>query len=125
MMEITSGIDMVEIERFRSLTHEIRSRFLHRVFTPEEITASAGRDESLAARFAAKEAAAKALGCGIGKVSWQDIETRLDENGKPTLILSGAALETANHLAWKSWSISISHTREYAIAIVSALYTVE
>lgn len=125
MMEITCGIDMVEIERFRGMPPEIRARFLQRVFTTAEIEACADRDESLAARFAAKEAAAKALGCGIGKVGWKDIETRLDENGKPALILSGAAQETAKSLAWQSWSLSISHTRAYAIAFVTALYSVD
>ena len=122
---IRVGCDVVTVAEVVESIATFGDRYLKRVFTPAELDECAGSAERLAARFAAKEAAAKALGCGIGKVSWQDIETRLDENGKPTLILSGAALETANHLAWKSWSISISHTREYAIAIVSALYTVE
>ena len=122
MTGIACGIDMVEIERFRSIIPAIRARFLKRVFTAMELADSADRDDRLAARFAAKEAAVKALGCGIGEVGWQDIETRLDETGKPELILNGAARETANRLAWLSWSVSLSHTREYAIACVTALY---
>ncbi len=121
MIDIACGIDMIEVERLRSIAPAIKARFLTRVFTPQELEECDGRDERLAARFAVKEAAAKALGCGIGEVGWQDIETRLDESGKPVLILLGVASQAAEQLNWISWSVSISHTREFAIACVTAL----
>lgn len=122
MMEIACGIDMIEIERLRVITPAIKKRFLARVFTQQEVEDCGGREESLAARFAVKEAAAKALGCGIGEVGWLDVETRLNEGGKPELVLHGAAARTAEHMNWRSWSVSISHTREFAIACVTALF---
>jgi len=121
MMEVACGIDLVEVERLRSIAPAIKTRFLARVFTAQELADCAGRDERLAARFAVKEAAAKAMGCGIGEVGWQDIETRLENNGKPVLILNGAASRMAERLNWRSWSVSISHTREHAIACITAL----
>lgn len=125
MTGITCGIDLVEIERFRAITPAIKARFVTRVFTAQELEDCNNRDERLAARFAVKEAAAKALGCGIGVVGWRDIETVLDENGKPELVLNGAARVAAEGLAWQSWSVSISHTREFAIACVTALFAKE
>ena len=95
MMEVACGIDLVEVERLRSITPAIKARFVSRVFTTQEIEDSGGRDDRLAARFAIKEATVKALGCGIGEVGWQDIETQLDENGKPVLRLYGAAAQMA------------------------------
>ena len=71
---ITSGIDLVEIERFRQLKPEILERFYKRVFTPGEIEHIGGSFERAAGLFAAKEAIVKALGCGIGPVSWQEVE---------------------------------------------------
>ena len=77
--------------------------------------------ESLAARFAAKEAVAKALGTGIGAVSFQEIEILRDENRAPVLYLHGAAQELAEKLGLETWSISISHTETHAIAMVVAI----
>ena len=121
MSGIATGIDIVKIDRFKTISPGIKTRFLARVFTPQELMDCAGRDESLAGRFAAKEAAVKALGSGIGVVRWQDIETRLDKQGRPLLFLHGAALELSKEQAWSSWSVSISHTSDYAIASVTAL----
>ncbi|PKN95703.1 MAG: hypothetical protein CVU45_00260 [Chloroflexi bacterium HGW-Chloroflexi-7] len=89
--------------------------------------AGGGRNRNIARRRTAtaeepaKEAAAKALGCGIGKVSWQDLEILNDTNGKPELILHTQAAEAASQAGWSAWSLSISHTRSYAIASVTAL----
>lgn len=121
MTTITTGIDLVEIERLRNLNPSIKERFLNRVFTPQELTDCAGKDHSLAGRFAAKEAAAKALGCGIGDVRWQDIEILLDKQHKPMLVFHGKASEISTALGWSSWSVSIAHTREHAVASVTAL----
>lgn len=121
MTTISTGIDLVEIDRLRLLNPSIKARFLNRVFTSQELIDCAGKDQSLMGKFAAKEAAAKALGCGIGEVRWQDIEILLDEQHKPMLILHGKAREISTSLGWSSWSVSIAHTRDHAVATVTAL----
>lgn len=77
--------------------------------------------ESLAVRFAAKEAAAKALGTGIGAVGFQEIEILRDENRAPVLYLRGAAQALADKLKLETWSISLSHTKNHAVALVVAI----
>ena len=119
-MIIRSGIDLVEINRLIELNPTIRERFIKRVFTPLEIEQCTDSNLSLCGRFAAKEAVAKALGCGIGPVSWQDIEISRNENGEPQLHLLGEAKKQADALKLKSWSISISHTDKMAVAIAVA-----
>ena len=120
-MRITSGIDLVEIDRFRQLKPEILTRFYQRVFTPAEITYIGQRFEAAAGIFSAKEAVVKALGCGIGPVSWQDVEIRHNEEGTPQVQLHGSALQLAKRMGVQQWSLSISHTREYANAMAVAL----
>lgn len=122
MLGITSGIDLLQIDRLTRLNPAIKARFLARVFTPREIDECADRDDSLAGHFAAKEATAKALGCGIGEVGWKEIEILADERGKPRLMLHASAQETAKQAGWISWSVSISHTKDHAVAMVTALY---
>jgi holo-[acyl-carrier protein] synthase len=116
-MNLRTGIDLVEISRFDELDPAIRERFLKRVFTIEELAICAGRMEALAGRFAAKEAVAKALGCGIGAVSWQEIEIRQGAQGEPVLELHGEALRIAILNGLREWSISITHTRVQAAAV--------
>ncbi|MBE0696957.1 MAG: holo-ACP synthase [Anaerolineaceae bacterium] len=120
MNTLRTGIDLIEINRLERLDPAIRKRFLHRVFTADELEESHGLLPSLAGRFAAKEAVAKALGCGIGPISWQEIEVRRGEQGQPMLKLSGNASLVAEEQGLITWSISISHTREYAVAIAVA-----
>lgn len=117
---LRTGIDLVEIYRLEQLDPAIRQRFFRRVFTPGELEDSQGRLPTLAGRFAAKEAVVKALGCGIGPVSWQDIEIRRGERGQPMLKLLGNARQIAEEQGLTTWSISISHTREHAVAVVVA-----
>jgi holo-[acyl-carrier protein] synthase len=117
-MILRTGLDLIEIERLRNIRPGLRERFLARVFTPSEITESAGRDEYLAGRFAAKEAVAKALGCGIGPIRWQDVEILTGEVGAPQVSLYGAAQTIAAQLGISNWSISISHTATVAAATV-------
>ncbi len=74
MEHLRTGVDLIEISRVEAVVQRYGQRFLNRVFSPQEQADSGGRAASLAARFAAKEAAAKALGCGIGLVGWLDIE---------------------------------------------------
>lgn len=118
-----SGVDLVEIARIWTAIVRYPDRFLTRVFTPLEIAQCQERPESLAARFAAKEAAAKALGTGIWRhgIAWTDIEVVRVEGGAPTLRLHNAAAQRATTLGWASWSVSLSHDRERAIAFVVAM----
>lgn len=121
MFSITNGIDLVEIERFSRIDPKIKTRFCQRVFTADEIAAADDKDERYAGRFAAKEAAAKALGCGIGDLNWHDLEILNDDRGKPFLLLHGEADRLAHELGWVSWSISITHTSTTAAAVLTAL----
>jgi holo-[acyl-carrier-protein] synthase len=120
-MTIRSGIDTIEIGRLAEIRKPIRERFINRVFTSNEISQAKDRDEALSGLFAAKEAVSKALGTGIGAVSWQDIEILHLPSGEPTLVLHGKAEETARHLGLEDWSISISHDRSKAIALAVAV----
>jgi holo-[acyl-carrier protein] synthase len=120
MAVLRTGIDLIEIRRLETLDPAIRARFLRRVFTKLELEDSQDRDASLAGRFAAKEAVAKALGCGIGRVAWQEIEIRRGEHGEPVLELHGAARQAADEQGLDTWSISISHSRTYAVAVAVA-----
>jgi holo-[acyl-carrier protein] synthase len=113
-MILRSGIDLVEIDRFANLQPHLRERFIERVFTPAEIELCNDRNTSLAGRFAAKEAVAKALGTGIGEVRWQDIEILADEKKSPVLHLHEKAAEIAAALGLTQWSISITHTNTMA-----------
>jgi len=115
------GIDLVEVGRFRDLNPAIRERFYARVFTPEERDHIGGSLQRAAGLFAAKEAAVKALGCGIGPVSWQEVRVRHNPQGLPYLGLSGAADRIARNKGIASWSLSITHTRDLAAAVAVAL----
>lgn len=120
-MNLVNGVDLIEIERIASVLARHGSRFLERVYTPGEIKDCKMNPASLAARFAAKEAVAKALGCGIGAVAWQEIEIRRDPAGRPLLHLHGAAAALAADLSLTGWSISLTHTNDYALAFVVAI----
>lgn len=121
MNSIATGVDLVEVDRFHNLNPRIKERFFRRVFTPQELNDPNQSIQHLAGKFAAKEAAAKALGCGIGIVSWQELEILNDDNGKPELVLHSHARQVAAESGWSAWSLSISHTRTYALAFVTAL----
>lgn len=121
MSLLRSGIDLVDIQRLADLNPAIRARFMQRVYTPRELAACQGSLASLAGRFAAKEAVAKALGVGIGPVSWQEIEVLNGPDGEPVLQLHGAAHRIAESLGLRVWSISISHSRTQAVAMAVAL----
>ncbi len=121
MQSVTNGIDLVEIERFSRIDPKIKERFCQRVFTEKEIAAADYRDDRYAGRFAAKEAAAKALGCGIGDINWHDLEILNDPKGKPILHLYGKAEKLAREIGWVSWTVSITHTSTTAAAVITAL----
>lgn len=112
------GVDLIEIERVEKACRRWGEKFKTRVFTPNELNLCGEDLYCLASRFAAKEAVAKALGTGIGPVSWKEIEILRDGAGKPLLKLSGRALAKAAELGIKGWSISLAHSRTLAIAFV-------
>lgn len=112
------GIDLVEIERVEKACQRWGEKFKNRVFTPNELKLCGGDIHCLASRFAAKEAVAKALGTGIGPVSWKEIEIFRDEAGRPFLKLSGKALTRAIELGIKGWNISLAHSKTVAVALV-------
>lgn len=120
-MKLSTGVDLIDIARIREAIDRHGERFIARIFTETEQCECAGRFASFAARFAAKEATAKALGCGIGVVSWLDIEVRGDENHAPHLYLYGEAEKMAKKLGLSDWSVSLSHTAGQAIAFVVAI----
>ena len=117
MTRIFTGVDLVEIDRLAEMTPSIRARFLKRIYTDLELEICGDVDSSLAGRFAAKEAVAKALGCGIGPISWQEIEILRAENGAPTLYLHDKAQDISSKLGIEDWSVSISHSQTHAMAM--------
>jgi holo-[acyl-carrier protein] synthase len=119
-MNIKTGIDIIEISRICSALERHGERFLSRVFTEMEIFECRGRADALAIRFAAKEAASKALGTGIGPIRWRDVETLHKWTGEPYLVLHGSAEKIARDQGLTAWSVSLSHSRDNAIAIVVA-----
>jgi holo-[acyl-carrier-protein] synthase len=120
-MIVRSGIDTIEISRLKEINPAIRARFIERVFTTNEIHQASNRDEALSGLFAAKEAVSKALGTGIGHVSWREIEILHHPTGQPSVILHGNARRVADELGLTNWSVSISHDRNKAVAIAIAI----
>jgi holo-[acyl-carrier protein] synthase len=121
MPSLRTGVDLIEIDRFKEACLHHKQRLLQRLFTPTELEENGENLASLAARFAAKEAVAKAFGTGIGAVSWHDIEICRGASGEPILHLSGAAQRLVEQHHLHTWSLSLSHTQNYAIAFVVAL----
>ena len=114
------GVDLMDVERIARSLDRYGEKFYARFFTENERALCKDQPERLAARFAAKEATAKALGTGIGDVRWLDIEIDCDERGRPILRLHGNAAKLAEQLGLTTWEISLSHTRDQAIAFVVA-----
>jgi len=116
------GIDMIEIQRVTDGLNRFGEQFLQRLFTAGERADCKDQPHRLAARFAAKEAVAKALGVGIGDIKWVEIEIRVDNpQHRPVLHLHGAAADLARELGLSSWDVSLTHTRDYASAVVVAM----
>ena len=111
------GVDIIEIERVAEAIERWGERFLRRVFTPAELAAYRGHTPSLAARFAAKEAVVKALG-KTGGITWHDIEILAAADGQPGVTLHGRARKLADELGLAGLAISLSHSRDYAVAVV-------
>ena len=115
---LTTGVDIIEIERIRQALERWGQRFLNRIYTEGEISYCQGRAQNLAVRFAAKEAAMKALGTGVRGVGWRDIEVVRASGGAPSIRLHGRALARAQKLGVKDLALSMSHSRAYAVASV-------
>jgi holo-[acyl-carrier protein] synthase len=122
-MPLTTGIDLLHVARLSDAIDRHGERFLARVYTVDELAYCQGRLPELAARFAAKEAASKALGVGLRILSptgigWHDAEVTRTDAGKPLLKLHGYAQTLADALGVKQWSISLAHERDTAMAFV-------
>jgi len=121
-MLVGTGIDIVEIERIARSIERYGDRFLEKIFTAGEIDYCRSKKnfaESFAARFAAKEAGAKALGTGIQYgITWKELEVRRLRGHRPTLHLTGRALEFADRLGVEHVSLSLTHTATLAMASV-------
>ena len=115
-MEYAVGIDVIEIARVKAVLKRHPERFLHRVFTPEEVAFCRGRVPELAARFAAKEAVMKALGTGARGLAWREIEVLPNQRGKPLVYLHGLARKRAEDIGLRAVDISLTHSHELAIA---------
>ena len=121
-MIVGCGVDMIEIARIAEALSRYGDRFRQRIFLPGEISycnRKRNAEESYAARFAAKEAAAKALGTGIqAGVGWRDIEVVRAPSGKPSLLFHGRAAARARRLGVLNAVISLTHTQTHALAYV-------
>jgi len=121
-MVIGVGTDLMEIARIAHSVDRFGERFLRRVFTPREIEYCRRKKnaaESLAARFAAKEAGAKALGTGISRgVGWLELEVTRAPGERPILDLTGRAAARARSLGVAHISLSLTHSRDVALAVV-------
>ena len=112
------GIDIIEIDRVRRVIARWGENFLRRVYTEPELKLYHQKPSSLAARFAGKEAVVKALGVNNKGIRWREIEILSDSYGKPSVHLHGKAQNQANNLGLNNIAISLSHSKEYAIACV-------
>jgi holo-[acyl-carrier protein] synthase len=117
-----SGVDLCEVPRIEGAVARYGSRFLERIFTAREIAYAdrkANRFERYAARFAAKEAGMKALGTGWhGGIAWREFEVVNLPSGRPTLNFHGRAAEVAAKLGVRHVALSLTHTKEQALAMV-------
>jgi len=117
-----TGVDIVEIERIRSMADRLKDHFIDRVFTPRERQFCARRRDPAphyAARFAAKEAFFKAIGTGWAKgVSWLDCEVLREDSDAPVLVLRGEAEKRCGQMDVKRIHLSLSHSDKYAVAMV-------
>ena len=115
---IAVGIDVIEIARIERSLNDFGERFLEKVYTPLEAARYRSRPNELAGRFAAKEATSKVLGTGIRGIRWKEMEILGNSRGKPVLVLHGGAAERAALLGLTDFSVSITHSRTDAMAIV-------
>ena len=113
------GVDIIEIARIRQAIARWGDRFLNRVYTEPELKLYHSKFSSLAARFAGKEAVMKLLGTGRTGIGWREIETLSHPGGRPLVNLYGRARMKAAKLGVTEVIITISHSKEYAVAFVT------
>ena len=111
------GIDIIKVERIRSTLARFGRRFARRVLTASEDRYVRDRPETLAGRWAAKEAVSKVLGLGVRGIGWTEIEIERLPTGAPSVRLHGRAARRAEQLGMERIAVSISHESEYAVAI--------
>lgn len=119
------GVDIIEIERIEKAVERFGKRFLQRVYTDTELRVCRNMPSRLASRFAAKEAVMKSLGTGTKGVGWREIEILHDAKGKPLVSLCGRARNRANDLGLGELAVSLSDSRDYAVAFVVGETTAE
>ena len=118
---IAVGTDLVYVPRIARNAQRLGAAFLERAFTGEELLLCGSDFRRLAGRWAAEEAALKAVGRGLDGIAMTSIEILAEASGAPVMSLSGAAESAADDQGWSHWSVSISHDGEYATAVVMAL----
>ena len=117
------GIDIVRVDRIRSALERFGDRFIGRVLTASEQRHVRGRAETMAGRWAAKEAVSKVLGLGVRGIGWRDIEIERLPTGQPAVRLHGRAAARAEQLGMGRIAVSISHEAEFAVAIAFGIRT--
>src|SRR5271157_1666462 len=117
------GIDIIRVARIKDSLARFGDRFTRRVLTPAEQAYVRGRAETMAGRWAAKEAVSKVLGLGVRGIGWRDIEVERLPTGQPAVRLHGRAARRAEQLGMGRVAISISHEAEYAVAIAYGVRT--
>jgi holo-[acyl-carrier protein] synthase len=117
------GIDIIRVERIRATLERFGSRFAGRVLTPAERRYVRDRPETMAGRWAAKEAVSKVLGLGVRGIGWRDIEVERLPTGQPAIRLHGRAAARAEQLGMGRIAVSISHESDYAVAIAFGVRT--
>ena len=115
---LIAGVDIIEIPRIRRVFEQYGDRFLRRIYTDREIAYCRGRAPQLASRFAAKEATMKALGTGVRGIRWRDIEVVRGRGQAPRIELHGTAQARADRLGLTDIALSLSHSRDFAVASV-------
>jgi holo-[acyl-carrier protein] synthase len=117
------GIDIIRVARIRDSLARFGDRFTRRVLTPAEAAYVRGRPETMAGRWAAKEAVSKVLGLGVRGIGWRDIEIERLPTGQPAVKLHGRAARRAEQLGMGRIALSISHESEFAVAIAYGVRT--
>ncbi len=117
------GIDIIRVERIRASLERFGDRFTNRVLTPAEKRYVRGRPETMAGRWAAKEAVSKVLGLGVRGIGWRDIEIERLPTGQPAVRLHGRAAARAAQLGMGRIAVSITHESDYAVAMAFGVRT--
>src|SRR6478752_6098738 len=117
------GIDIIKVDRIRETLAKFGARFSNRVLTPAEQRYVRDRPETMAGRWAAKEAVSKVLGLGVRGIGWRDIEIERLPTGQPAVRLHGRAAARAEQLGMERIAVSITHESDYAVAIAFGVRT--